>query len=310
MGEVDIEVFSEWLRRQGHRIVATESARWFDRGPRAFLAFPWHRPVRPSRDELRELFRRERALAVRFSSAHSDGEGTPGYDIVLDASGYGLGDVSRSTRPVVRKALERCEIGPLTFGRYAREGWLLEEDTRARQGRSGSGGRSAFERMARAAEGLAGFEVWGATVGGRLASTLMLARIDDWVVYLSQQSLRELWAAHANHALAFHVTKELRARPGVRRIHYGLQGLDAPPSVDDFKCHLGFARRSVRYRVELHPLVRPFVNGSTYALLRLARARWHRSELLSKGEGLVRVFLDGKRPGAPLQYGPLGRSRA
>ena len=128
---------------------------------------------------------------------------------------------------------------------------------------------------------------------------------------LSQQSLKELWPAHANHALAFHVTRMLMARPNVRSVHYGLQGLDASPTVDDFKFHLGFARRPLRHRVELHPVVAPLVNPVTYALLRRARARWHENVLLSKGEGMVRVFLEGKRhPASGVAGQQLGRSRA
>lgn len=308
---MDQEIFSEWLRRQGHRVVQTESARWFDRGPRALLAFPWHRPIRPAREELTGLLWRENAVALRFTGPADDPAGMDGYDVLLDAPSYDLKTVSRSTRPVVRKALERCEIAPISFERYAREGWLLECDTRVRQGRRGRGGRAAWERMARAAEGLPGFEVWGASVEGRLASTLMLAVVDDCATYLSQQSLQELWPSHANHALAFHVTQNMKARPGVRMVHYGLQGIDAPSSVDDFKCHLGFERRAVRHRVEFHPVAALLVNGATYSLLRRAHARWHENALISKGEGMVRVFLAGrKRSRGPTPPRELGRAPA
>jgi hypothetical protein len=308
---MDVEIFSEWLRRQGHRVVRTESACWFDRGPRALLAFPWHRPIQPAREELAELLRRERAVVLRFAGPADAPGGVAGYDVVLEDPSYDLQNVSGSTRPVVRKALARCEIAPLTLERYAREGWFLESDTRTRQGRSSRRGRPAWERMARAAEGLPGFEVWGATVDGRLASTLFLARLGDCVTYLSAQSLQELWPAHANHALAYEVTRNVLARPGVTMVHYGLQGLDASPSVDDFKCHLGFTRRPVRYHVEFHPLVAPFVNPATFGLLRRARERWHESAILAKGEGLARVYLEGRGPArTPGNPDTLGRTRA
>lgn len=34
------EVFAEWLRRQGHRVVRTRSPYWFDAGPRGFVEVP------------------------------------------------------------------------------------------------------------------------------------------------------------------------------------------------------------------------------------------------------------------------------
>jgi hypothetical protein len=200
----------------------------------------------------------------------------------------------------------------MSFERYARDGWLLEADTRRRRGRAvGRAARARWEVTARAAEGLEGFEAWGATVDGRLAATLMAARIDDCVIYLSQQSLRELWETHANQALTFHVTRTVAARPGVRAIHYGLQSLDAPPTLDDFKCHLGFVRRPVRHHVEFHPLLAPLVNRTTHALLRRAHAGWPASAFLSKGEGLARVYLEGRRRRARVSPGEqLGRSHA
>ncbi|MFT3917335.1 MAG: hypothetical protein QM704_25590 [Anaeromyxobacteraceae bacterium] len=154
--------------------------------------------------------------------------------------------------------------------------------------------------MARAADGLPGFEVWGATVEGRLASTLFLTRVGDCVTYLSQQSLAELWPLHANHALAYEVSRAARARPGVTMLHYGLQGLDAPPSVDDFKCHLGFRRRPVRYHVDFHPVVAPFVTPATHALLARARDRFRGSAVLAKGEGLARIYVEAARVPTPV----------
>ncbi len=303
---MSFESFSEWLRRQGHRVVRTESSHWFDRGPRVLMAFPWHQPIRPSEEELQRLVRTERAIALRFTAPVTGAQGVVGYDVVLGHADYDLGNVSKTNRQIIPKALARCEIQPIDFERYAREGWLLEVDTRERQGRAWRGGREAWEKMARAATDLDGFEAWGATVDGRLAASAMLARVDDCVHVLYQQSHREFWPLRVNHAFMFSVARMLVARRGVRLVHYGLQGLDAPPSVDDFKVHLGFVRRPVRHRVVLHPLIAPLVNGATRALLGTLRARWKTNALLSKGEGLVRLFLEGRRPepGAPASGEP------
>ena len=87
---MSLETFSEWLRRQGHRVVQTESSRWFDRGPRVYMAFPWHRLIRPSEDELKDLLRRERALALRFTTPMASCQGAPSYDVVLEQERYDL----------------------------------------------------------------------------------------------------------------------------------------------------------------------------------------------------------------------------
>jgi hypothetical protein len=86
----------------------------------------------------------------------------------------------------------------------------------------------------------------------------------------------------------------LMARPAVRMIHYSLQGVDAPATVDEFKFHLGYVRRPVRRHVVFHPVVAPLVNRTTHAILRSAHTRWARSSFLSKSEGMVRVFLESR----------------
>src|SRR3990172_4563960 len=216
-----LETFSEWLRRQGHRVVQSESSRWFDRGPRAYMAFPWHRLIRPSEDELKGLLRRARAVALRFTEPAASSAETANYDVVLESEDYDIRSVSRSGRSHIRRGLERCEVQPISFDRYAQEGWLLEADTRDRQGRASRGGRETWERMVNAAADLDGFEAWGATVGGQLASAMMVAQVDDCAHILYQQSRREFLHLGVNAAFTFAVTKTLRQRPGVRMIHYG-----------------------------------------------------------------------------------------
>jgi hypothetical protein len=258
------------------------------------MAFPWHRLIQPSEDELKGLLRRERAVALRFTEPAASSQESASYDVVLESESYDIRSVAKSGRGQIRKAIERCEVQPISFDRYAQEGWLLEADTRDRQGRASRGGRKAWERMVKAAADLDGFEVWGATVGGRLASAMMVAQVDDCAHILCQQSRREFLPLAVNAAFTFAVTKTLSQRPGVRMIHYGLQGLDAPASIDEFKFRMGYSRRPVRQRVVFHPLVAPLIGSATHAALKRA-LRFKKSSILSKGEGLVRVCLEGKR---------------
>jgi hypothetical protein len=261
------------------------------------MAFPWHRLIRPSEDELKDLLWREKAVALRFNAPADSCQGALSYDVVLDRESYDIRCVSSSGRNQVRRALERCEVARISFERYGREGWLLEADTRDRQGRASPGGRDAWGRMVAAAADLEGFEAWGATVGGRLASALMVAQVDDCAHILYQQSHREFLPLGVNAAFTFAVTLALRQRPGVRMIHYGLQGLDAPPSIDQFKFRMGYSRRPVRQRVVFHPLMAPLIGPTTHAALRRA-LRFRRTSFLAKGEGLVRVCLEGTRSAA------------
>jgi len=39
---MNIEIFAEWLRHQGHQIHKTQHSYWYDQGPCVYQAFPYH----------------------------------------------------------------------------------------------------------------------------------------------------------------------------------------------------------------------------------------------------------------------------
>ena len=49
---MNAEVFADWLAIQGHRVIKTANSYWFDQGPRAFQAFPYHHLINPGEREL------------------------------------------------------------------------------------------------------------------------------------------------------------------------------------------------------------------------------------------------------------------
>lgn len=296
------EVFAEWFRRQGYRVVRTRSTHWVEAGPRVFQAIPYHWVIRPSEEELREFLCEENAIGLRYSTPLDAEVGSCSYHVVYDRPVYSLKDVDASIRSKVRRGLETCVVGPISIERYGREGWAIEQDTHERQGRHTRHGRAAWERMIAAAEGLPGFEVWGAEVEGRLAAGLMFVRVDDCISLLYQQSLREFLPLRVNNALLFGATAALAARPGIHLIHNGLHSLDAPATVDQFKLRLGYRIRPLRQRVMIHPRLAPwFDTGASRFFGRLAE--WSPgSEFLRKAEGLTRFYLNGKLPLARQQF--------
>lgn len=290
------EIFAEWLRRQGHRVVRTRSSYWFNSGPRVFQAFPYHWVIQPTEDELRDFFFEENAIGLRYSTPMEAEEGSCSYHIVHEHVTYELKNVDSSIRAKVRRGLEACQVGPIPLERYAREGWPIERDTQDRQGRHSRHGRSHWNRMVEAATGLDGFEAWGAEVEGRLAAGLMFVQIDDCVDLLYQQSLREFLPLRVNNALLFDTTRALVARPGVRLIHNGLHSLDAPASVDQFKVRLGYAVKPVRQRVVFHPRLAPWIGAAASGVLERLVALYPESDYLQKTEGLTRFYFNGKLP--------------
>lgn len=288
-------VFAEWLSRQGHHIVRTKSSYWSEVGPRAYQAFPFNWIIQPSEEELRELMQKYGILTLRYSAPLSSSEGMISYHTVLTGP-YGLDTLSSKARTAVRGGLKNFTVEPITFERLADEGWALQRDTLERQGRLKSMSQTEWERLCLAAKDLPGFEVWGAMYQGELAATDVAARVGDKYLLVYEQSNSKYMAKHVNNALVFTLCDNLLQRDEIKEIFLGLHSLDAPASVDAFKFQLGVKPRPVRQRVVFNPLIAPFINRTSYAVLDRVAKRFPQSNVFSKAEGMFRFYLEGKRP--------------
>src|SRR3990172_4504361 len=187
--DVNAQVFADWLRQQGHRIIRTENASWYDAGPRVFQAFPYHQVIRPPEEELAAFLRRQGAIALRYSTPLDAPVGRVSYHVVCENRAYDMPALERRARQGVRHGLERCRVEAIPLDRLAREGWQLEAETCQRQGREVPSSEEAWRRRCRVAASLPGFEAWGALVDGRLVASLLAVQIDDCYELLTQQCL-------------------------------------------------------------------------------------------------------------------------
>lgn len=288
---MNVTVYAEWLRRRGQKVVATYSTHWHSEGFGVFQAFPYHRMIQPSEEELRELMTDHGATVLRFSMPVGSSELSDDYHVVYTGVEYDLGTLGTWARKNVRRGLRNCEVGMVSFERYVQEGWALRTDTLARQGRHVNETRDQWERQYSCASDLPGFEVWAAEVRGRLAATLVTFRMDDWCYMVYQQCHRDYLPDHVNNALTFVVTRNMIKVAKLKGVFYGMRSLDAPKSVDEFKLRMGFEARPIRQRVIFHPRLRPFINRATHRMVKSLSAILPRNRPLSKAEGLIRSHL-------------------
>lgn len=293
---MNAEVFAEWLRRQGHRVVRTASSYWYDAGPRVYQAFPYHWLIEPSEHELSKFIGDHGVVGLRYSTSLDSVLGKLSYHAVYEQPGYSLDVLGKWARKNVRRGLRCCSVEALPLERLAIEGWALQLDTVDRQGRQLALEKEDWQRRCLAASELPGFEAWGALVNRHLAASLITFLMDDCCYMLYQQSLRQQLGKKVNNALSYVVTETMASRSSVRSILYGLHSLDAPPSVDEFKFRMGYVAKPVRQRVVFHPRLRFLFNSTSHALLRQMLRLQPNHPLLSKAEGLVRFYLEGKRP--------------
>jgi hypothetical protein len=288
--------FAEWLHHQGRRVVRTESSYWHSEGVRAFQAFPYHWTIQPSEGELRKLLRENNAISLRYSTPVDAPIGQLSYHAVFEKSSYEIDDLGKWARKNVRRGLRNCVVDVISFDRLAEEGLELQRDTLDRQGRNPKVARDDWHQLCRAAADLPGFEAWGALVKGHLAASVITFLMNDCCYMLYQQCHRDYLAAHVNNALSFTVTQTMVRRSEVRSIFYCLHSLDAPPTMDEFKFRMGYSPKPVRQRVVFHPVWAPLFNPVTHAVVKAAKVLRPGSPVLAKAEGMIRFYLEGKKP--------------
>jgi hypothetical protein len=291
---VNIEIFAEWLRRQGHHIYRTASSYWYDAAPRVLQAFPYHWLITPDEREIRELMLKHGVIALRYSTPIDAAAGMVSYHVVLHLP-YELAMLKSQTRNGVKRGLEHFRIEQISFELLATQGWALQYDTLVRQDRLRSMKQEEWECLCRSAADLPGFEAWGATVDGELGGALIICRIGDVfnVPYAMSRSccLRD----HVNNALFYEVSCNLLHREGVSGIFFTLQSLDAPANVDEFKSRMGFEFKAVRQRVDFHPFARPFPVSAAYSLSQKLLQRDPSNPYFAKAEGMLHFHVEGKR---------------
>ncbi len=293
---MNLEIFVEWIRRQGYQVVATPSSYWYEIRRRVFQAIPFHHLITPSDAELNLLLRGKRAVALRYSTPLAADEGKLSYHVVNADKSYDLAQFSRSSRYDVRKGLRYAGVEPISLSRLASEGWLLRQETIARQGRCGAESETWWQRLCRSAEGLPGFDAWGAVREQKLMASILTFTLGDCCVGLYQQCCAEALTTCVNNALTYSFTKEVLTRPTINQVFYGLHSLDAEERLDKFKFRMGYVAKPVRQRVVFNGWMQLLLNGASYRILKAARRRWPTQATLAKVEGMARFYLEGKKP--------------
>jgi hypothetical protein len=289
------ETYVEWLRRQGHHILRTQSSYWYNAGPRVLQAFPYHWLIEPSEKEIQKLMIGRGIVSLRYSTPLESPEGMASYHVVL-YNPYNLEMLRAQARNGVKKGSNLCQVERIPFERMADEGWNLQQDTMDRQGRLSSMTQAEWQRLCLAARDLPGFEAWAAIANGELAAAQIIAQVEDICYVPFACSHRKFLNFHVNNVVFFTVSSELLARPGVAGIFFCLHSLDAPPSVDEFKFRMSFIPKPVRQRVVFHPWLKPVTSWRVHAWLVKLTQRYPESPALAKAEGMLRFSLKGKIP--------------
>ncbi len=294
---MDFDNLTEWFTRQGYRVVRTRSSAWIEVIPKIYQAFPYHWLVQPDPSEVDYLWNEVGAAAIRFSAPLSAELGKLSYHVVfpVDSETFNLETIRKKPRYDIRKGMKNFVIGAVPIEKFRKDGWSVRLETLERQKRVGAESLGWWEKMSTSAEGLSGFEAWAAYSGDEMAASALVLVCEDHCYIYYQQSRSNYLRLGVNNALAYEITSEMLSRPEINKVFYGLQSLDARPSVDQFKFRMGFQARPVKQVVQFHPIIAPAINPATHLVLNQLRLL-RPGSVFSKAEGMFRFYLEGRKP--------------
>ncbi len=291
---MNAEIFAEWFRRQGHKVLQTESSYWVNFGPGVYQAFPYHYLINPSDKEITDLFKRGKVIALRYSTPLVNNQGCTSYHAIYNQVNYDISMLDQRTRQNIRKGQKNCRVEQIPVSQLAEEGEPLIKATAVRQKRHLNSREENWKNICSSAYDLPGFEAWGALVGNVLTGFLLTFQMEDWCYLLYQYCLSEFLPKRINNALCYIVTKNFIDRPNIRSILYSLQSLDAPCTVDEFKFRMGYIAHPVRQRIALHPKLQFFMNDTFCKVIDLLKRCLPRNSLLSKTAGMLHFARNSK----------------
>lgn len=289
------EIFAEWMRRQKHRVFRTKSSYWYEAGPRALQAFPYHWLISPSQQEVDELMTANRMISLRYSTLLNSSLGKVSYHLILHRP-YRMDDLTAGERKNVEYGLRHCRIQPISFETLAKEGWSLQQDTLERQKRLRSMTNADWKLICRSASDLPGFEAWGAVSQGELAAAWLICQIDHtWYVPYAI-SRQRFSSSHIDSALSYQVSSNLLSHDDAEAIFFTVQSLDMHSALEDYSLRTGLVARPVRQRVEFHPWFDNFITPTMPQIFANLLHHANASPSIAKAEGMLRFYLEGQRP--------------
>jgi len=243
-----------FLGAAGFRTHKSESALWYEAGPRFWLASPSHTAVAVPRDELRAVMRATGALGLRYVAAESTG-GRQSFQMIASGSDYSLDRLAANARSKIRRGLKRHEIRPIRGAELKEAGRQAFVETLDRQDRAKSYPFEKWHRLLDAADEEPGVEIWSAWHENELAAYLMVFLIEDVCEFYQGRSRNALLKHYPNNALTYFLTEEMLNRRGLREVTYGIESLEETKSVDAFKLSMGYEKQPIRQKIAFRPAI-------------------------------------------------------
>ncbi len=252
------ESLARFMERRGLRVFEGAGVLWAQYRGSIFISLPYQLRLDPDRDELGEAMRAARIGAVRYPTLSRGGWADGLY--CCSPRGYSLERVDRKHRAQVKRGLEMCDLRVIGADDLGAQGFELNLQTMARQGRfdAAFGKARRWQALVRAIRDTPGVTVFGAYLGGRLSSYVVSCRDGTWLHLLYKMSRTEDLVHRTNYALDYWVLSQASKDPSIEAVSSGFTGLvrgGNAQSLQHYKQNVGYAVVPLQVAVQLHPVL-------------------------------------------------------
>jgi|SRR5579864_9437660 len=290
---MNTDEFYKHLRAGGSKaLLGSDKTLWVSHERFSMLRLPACALNVPTDEEIRNVFRHCHAAMLSYAVMPSTARPANAALYLCTDPTYSLEKLGKHARYDVRRGLKEFHIKFLEQSEVLRLGKQAYSDTLARTGLS-VGHREPFE----CAFGRPRPDKYylGALRSERLAAFLQILEVDDWVC-IGGYSADEFLPLCPNNALVFHAVHHYLVEKKLRVIDYGLSSIQAVSNAEGlhrFKIKMGFEAVPVRRAFVVNPVLRPFVNRVSSALVKGMLRFSPRHPVLKKAEGALRMALQG-----------------
>jgi hypothetical protein len=277
------------LRAHGRNVIQGRECWWYNAygQNRLYYSFPVHHLVTPSAEELAAVFAAApRALAVRYLSPAGSRLGRRSF-IWVCREPYTIEGLKSKDRNTLKKGLKNCSVRRVSFAELNEQGNEANRDTQERQGL-----KPTRLNLGPHYESDSTYEAWAAFVEDKLASYLIVQRLEDWVYVQVHRSANAYLRYQPNNALIYEATRDFLARPGVTTVCYGWEPLYPMASLARFKLSVGFVQEPIRQRAVFAPRYRWLFNELTCRLVERAATKIHGNHRWQTIGGICRFALN------------------
>lgn len=269
-------VLARFLELRGRRIIRACGALWYIVPGRFLMSLPYQKMLDPEPEELRRMIREAGAFGARFPSMNWTGLESGLY--VLRSRDYDIGSLHAKHRPRVRHALEHFQVRPAEKVQLLEQGYALNLQTMARQGRYDPefGEPRRWETLVEAAFACPGVSFPAVFSGSRMAAFMVTCREQKWLHILHQMSRQDDLPNFPNHLLTYTVTAQAAADASLEAVCYGCVPLFAADGLHEYKLRFGYEMLPHCSAIQLHPVLkavldRPIARAVVRAARRLRR---------------------------------------